>query len=574
MSLDDSFSMKADAPSFVAGARSGPAARSGEVRYHWDLTSDKIEWGPNLRDVIGFAGDDAFATGLAYAGHLAPVSPSSRYEAIIAGGFDTGNGVPFQVIYGLLPHGRSAEAPIWVEDSGVWFADGNGRPARAAGAIRVVTAQYEEKQKMIAAAQRDSATGIFTQAHCEEQGARYLNLSVRKHNTFAIVLIDLSVRRQGRDVFDAGLARQALCAAASRMTKEMRASEILAHHGERGLALLLENCNGEQMEIATRRLFEAVGQAPIETTDGPVEVHLRAGGVIAPLYGRTLPDLVDRASEALAIARETDSPAFVRYEPEAARTAVKRRLLVATDAIIAALNEGRVVLALQPVVHAKSHAVAFYEALVRIRSLDGSLLMPDVLVPAAEQGGLVALLDRRVADLALARLNADKTLGLAVNASVMSLQDRDWQQHFQIACSLYPDAAKRLTIEITETCAIADIEATREVLMMLKSLGIKIAIDDFGSGHSSFRTLRSLPIDYLKIDGAFARNCGRSADDQFFIRTLIDLARNLQIPTVAEWVEDEATARSLTAWGIDYLQGHFFGRAEIAVEDGRCRAVV
>ena len=91
-----------------------------------------------------------------------------------------------------------------------------------------------------------------------------------------------------------------------------------------------------------------------------------------------------------------------------------------------------------------------------------------------------------------------------------------------------------------------------------------MAIDDFGSGHSSFRNLRQLPVDYLKIDGAFAQNLASSADDRFFTRALLDLARNLGIPTVAEWVEDEATALLLTNWGVDYLQGHLFGRAEIA----------
>ena len=102
------------------------------------------------------------------------------------------------------------------------------------------------------------------------------------------------------------------------------------------------------------------------------------------------------------------------------------------------------------------------------------------------------------------------------------------------------------------------------MLASLKQLGVQIAIDDFGSGHSSFRSLRQLPIDYLKIDGAFAQNLARSPDDRFFIRTLIELAQNLNIPTVAEWVEDEATADILAEWGVDYLQGHLFGRAEPA----------
>ena len=162
-------------------------------------------------------------------------------------------------------------------------------------------------------------------------------------------------------------------------------------------------------------------------------------------------------------------------------------------------------------------------------------------------------------------MTADRKLHLSINASPASLADPCWFEHLRTASRLRPDAARRLTIEVTETCAIGDIDATRVTLAAIKPLGVKLAIDDFGSGHSSFKTLRQLPVDFLKIDGAFCQNLASSQDDRFFIRTLIDLARNLQIPTVAEWVEDEETARILTEWGITYLQGHLFGKAQLAV---------
>jgi EAL domain-containing protein (putative c-di-GMP-specific phosphodiesterase class I) len=101
----------------------------------------------------------------------------------------------------------------------------------------------------------------------------------------------------------------------------------------------------------------------------------------------------------------------------------------------------------------------------------------------------------------------------------------------------------------------------------MKALGVAIAIDDFGAGHTSFKHLRSFPVDILKIDGAFVQNLARSSDDRFFVRTLVDLAHHLNITTVAEWVEDEDTARTLAEWGIDFLQGDHCG-APVLVEDG------
>jgi EAL domain-containing protein (putative c-di-GMP-specific phosphodiesterase class I) len=118
-------------------------------------------------------------------------------------------------------------------------------------------------------------------------------------------------------------------------------------------------------------------------------------------------------------------------------------------------------------------------------------------------------------------------------------------------------------IEIIETMPIVDIEVTAGIFARMKAMGVKVAMDDFGAGHTSFRSLRGLGVDVVKIDGVFVQNIARSADDRFFVRTLVELARHLNIETVAEWVEDAEAMRILTDWGIDYLQGHHLGRAEV-----------
>ena len=553
----------------VVGALEAAGA-SADVSYDWNLLTDRIVWGSGLAGVAEFASEQAFVTGVAYAEHLAPVSPSSRYEAIIAGGFDTGSGVPFQVVYGLVPYGRSPAPPVWVEDRGRWFADGNGRPIRASGTIRVVTEQYEAERTRMSAAQRDPETGAFNQAYFEDQVARHLELGTRKHTTFGVVLMELSIGGTGNEDVNVPAMKEAV----ARVARSMRAGEILARHGKTGLAILFENCNATQMEIAAARLLESVSAMSVSSATGPLHARFRAGGAIAPLQGRTVRDIFSVAAQALVVSGQEGGTGFVRYDPDAVRKEANGRGRNITDAIVSALNEGRVVIALQPVIDAKSRQVAFYEALVRIRSTDGTFIMPDILIPAAEQGDLVVLLDRRVADLSFAQLIANGHLELSVNVSMTSLYSHDWQEHIRAACRLYPDAARRLIIEVTGTCAITDFEMTRSVLEMVRALGIKIAIDDFGAGPSVLPKLRELPIDYLKIDGTLAQKIGRSSDDKVFVRTLVDFARTLRVPVVAEWVEDDATARSLTEWGIDFLQGHFFGKAEIPSEDTRLTVVV
>ena len=124
-----------------------------------------------------------------------------------------------------------------------------------------------------------------------------------------------------------------------------------------------------------------------------------------------------------------------------------------------------------------------------------------------------------------------------------------------------------MTIEITETAAISDLAETVKFVSALKALGCRVALDDFGAGYTSFRSLRLLGVDMVKIDGSFIENVATHAEDEMFVRTLIDLARNFGIVTVGEWVGDEQTAKLLERAGVAYMQGYFFGAPELAKDE-------
>jgi len=126
-----------------------------------------------------------------------------------------------------------------------------------------------------------------------------------------------------------------------------------------------------------------------------------------------------------------------------------------------------------------------------------------------------------------------------------------------------PALASRLTVELTESAAIQNLDETSAFVARVKGLGCRVAIDDFGAGCTSFRNMRDLGVDLVKIDGGFVKNLPRSPDDQAFVRMLIGLARQLGLETVAEWVQDEASAALLTEWGCDYLQGALIGLASL-----------
>jgi len=182
-----------------------------------------------------------------------------------------------------------------------------------------------------------------------------------------------------------------------------------------------------------------------------------------------------------------------------------------------------------------------------LRSIEG------VLVPAG--------LERAPVELVLEQLVAAPSLRASLNVSAASTIDPDWWSALAAMLRANSGIAERLMVEITETTSIQDIDETRGFVARVKDLGCRIAIDDFGAGYTSFRNLRRLGVDVVKIDGAFVQNLTRSEDDRAFVHTLIDLARRLGLQTVAEWVQDEQAASILAGWGCDYLQGALVGLA-------------
>jgi EAL domain-containing protein (putative c-di-GMP-specific phosphodiesterase class I) len=295
-----------------------------------------------------------------------------------------------------------------------------------------------------------------------------------------------------------------------------------------------------------------------------VAVTVTIGGLTAPRYARTVPEILSRVQDALHAARRKRHGSFAPYRPNVERDAFRRDSVRATDEIVAALNERRIELAYEPVVETKSRKTAFYECLMRVRRPDGRIAHANEIIPVAERVGLMRMLDYRVLELVVTELAAAPGLIASVNVSPASTVDPDWWSGLGAMLRANSSAAARLIIEITETAAIHDVDDARGFVTRVKDLGCRIAIDDFGAGHTSFRNLRKLGVDIVKIDGAFVQNIVKSSDDRAFVQTLVDLSRRLGLKTVAEWVQDEEAARLLADWGCDYLQGALLGLASEA----------
>ena len=225
-----------------------------------------------------------------------------------------------------------------------------------------------------------------------------------------------------------------------------------------------------------------------------------------------------------------------------------------------ALRDGRVPLALQPVVMAEGdRRPAFYEGLIRLIDRTGRAVPAARFIDAVESHDLGREIDREALRLGIAELHADPAMRLSVNLSPRSIGCPAWMEVLEQGLEQDPTLGERLILEITERSAMEIPAEVQAFMATLQLRGISFALDDFGAGQTSFRHLRDFAFDIVKIDGQFSREVARDPDNQALIRALVDLSRHFEMFTVAEHVACAEDADSLAELGIDCLQGYHFG---------------
>jgi diguanylate cyclase (GGDEF)-like protein len=551
---------KLDPRLIPAGPNVGQILRSvGDVAYEWRIDTDAISWSDNAPERLGAPSRDAIATGRAWAQCVDAASGQSRFEVVTRSGLrDDGSGVPYQVQYAL----RAANGEnVWLEDTGRWFGGQDGLPARAHGVVRVITERHHREAELERLAYYDAHTGEMNRNRLVETLAATLDESVRFRTSCGFLLVAIDNLGHLNEAYGFAAADEAIVQVGKRIRSQMRGGDHLGLFSGNKFGLILKNCTPDDLVIAAERLLGSVRDNTVQTSAGSLAVTITIGGITAPRHARTVEEILGRAQDALDTARSRRHGSFMPYQPSVEREAMRQENVRATDEIVSALNERRVTLAYEPVVDATSRQTAFYECLMRVRRSDGSFAHANEIIPVAERVGLVRLLDHRVLETVVQELKAAPSLRASVNVSPASTTDPTWWNGLGGLLRAHSGVGERLTIEITETAAIRDIDEARGFVTRVKDLGCKIAIDDFGAGYTSFRNLRKLGVDIVKIDGAFIQDIARSEDDRAFAHTLIDLAHRLGLKTVAEWVRDEQAAILLRDWGCDYLQGELVGLA-------------
>jgi len=227
------------------------------------------------------------------------------------------------------------------------------------------------------------------------------------------------------------------------------------------------------------------------------------------------------------------------------------------------MRQDRLLFAFQPVVCAATGKVDYFECLLRMRDEEAGIVTGSEFITIVEGLGWIGLVDRYILKKTVQELAADPEVRLGINISGMTAGDRPWLRSLTSLLRHRRDIASRLVIEITETAALGDIAESARFVDTLRHTGCRVALDDFGAGHTSLRHLQILPVDIVKIDGSLVRNLTSRPQTRIFLRHLLGLINGFGLTTVAECVENAEDAALLRAEGVGYLQGHHFGRPTI-----------
>ncbi|MBV9862621.1 MAG: GGDEF and EAL domain-containing protein [Alphaproteobacteria bacterium] len=529
---------------------------AGDVAYAWQLESDVIEWAGSFpAPGIALAGE--VTNGRSFAARIHPEDLVQR-QLLLAAQFD--EDAPFDCEYRL----RNDEGTfVWVQERGRAERDATGRPQRMLGVIRVVGDRKAHETRLERLANYDELTGHFNKTRLREAVDQIIANNQRANSPAAFLSIGVDNMTVINDVFGYEAADTVLIEIGRRLDTCLRVSDLIGRLGGDRFGIVLSHCPADHVHAAAEKILAAVNSAPVETERGPVYATVSIGGAALPDQGTTSYDVITRAETALSEAKRAGRDCYVHYRMTDKQREGQRRSLAIGEQVQAALRQNRVLFAFQPVVHSETGEVDYYECLLRMRAEDGRIVAAGEFVPIIEQLGFIRLVDRYVLEKAIDELAAHPQVRLGLNISGLTAADRPWLRTLVSLLRTKPDIACRLVVEITETAALYDIEESARFVGTLRQAGCRVALDDFGAGHTSLRHLQSLAVDTVKIDGSFIRNLTTSSESQVFLRHLLGLARGFGFSTVAECVETAEEAAILRGEGIGFLQGYYFGRPTI-----------
>lgn len=458
----------------------------------------------------------------------------------------------------------TAHDPISVEMTVAPLFDGDGERSGTQWIVRDIAERKRYEQRLIHLASHDHLTGLSNRRQFEDSLEIELARARRSDACGALVWLDLDDFKDVNDSFGHRVGDEVLVSVSEVLRHTVRESNLLARMGGDEFAVLMPGVTADEAEVAGARLLSAINGHSFTVEGNMIRLSASVGLVIYPEHGSTTAELLSNADIAMYDAKSTGRARLITATPGERRKDEMRSRLMWNDRLVNALDDDRFCAFAQPIVDVRTGRLHCLELLLRMIDEEGEIVGPMDFLPSAERLGLIRDIDLWMMRHAVAVLAGcpDESFRLEVNLSGQSFADSDYV--IALSDTLRDSGVDpgRLGVEITETAAITDIARAREFISAVAEIGCHSALDDFGSGFSSFYYLRNMPVDCLKIDGSFIRELPSSHQDRHLVRAIVELCRGLEIQIAAEYVESAEILAEVDKLGIDFAQGYHLGRPE------------
>jgi diguanylate cyclase len=455
-----------------------------------------------------------------------------------------------------------------IEDSAAPIRNSRGEVLGVVLVFHDVTEQRRLSGEMSWRASHDALTGLINRAEFETRLRRTLNRAHEDRSQHALMYIDLDQFKLVNDACGHSAGDQLLQQVAKLLGETVRARDTLARLGGDEFAVILEHCTSDQAQRVAQQICDRMDDFRFLHDGRRFRIGASIGLVPVDTRWGTTAAVMQAADTSCYAAKEAGrNRVHAWFDTDQAMRARHGEMQWASR-LEQAVDDNRFVLYAQKIEALGSAAGGLHaEVLLRLLDGDGSLIAPGAFLPAAERFHLSSRIDRWVLQHAVQRLVAMPDLQhlhmLSINLSGQSIGDRAFHRHaVEMLTAAGPQVCQRVCLEITETAAVTNMADATVFIDQVRALGVRIALDDFGAGASSFGYLKTMKVDLLKIDGQFIKDLIDDPLDDAAVRCFVDVARVVGLQTVAEFVDRPEVLQRVREIGIDFAQGFLLHRPE------------